>query len=349
MTDNSSNAISICRPDDWHIHFRDGDVMRAVVPDTARCFGRALVMPNLVPPVTTAALAETYRNEILAAASNVSTFDPVMTLYMTDNTTQQQVAEAAASPHVCGFKLYPSGATTNSDSGVTSIFNVMAALEQMAELGLVLQVHGEVTDPHIDIFDREAEFIDQVLLPLRSEIPSLRIVFEHITTRNAAQFVEQHDNVGATITPQHLMYSRNDLFEGGIRPHYYCLPILKRHEHRLALLEAATGGSPRFFLGTDSAPHLRGRKETACGCAGIYSAGAAIELYAEVFETMDALDNLEAFSSHHGADFYGLSRNQDTIELIREDWEMPEYYTVGQEQLVPMGAGQVRRWRMNQR
>jgi len=308
-------------------------------------------MPNLVPPVTDVPQAEAYRQEILTAATHHAGFDPVMTLYLTDNTTTEVAQRAADSPHVSGFKLYPAGATTNSDSGVTSIFNVMDVLESMADHELVLQVHGEVTDPHIDIFDREKTFIDQVLLPLRSELPELRIVFEHITTRDAVQFVSENENIGATITPQHLMYSRNDIFEGGIRPHYYCLPVLKRHEHRLALLAAATGGDTRFFLGTDSAPHARGLKESACGCAGIYSAGAAIELYAEIFEAMDALSRLEAFASHHGADFYRVPRNTDQIRLRREDWTMPEAFPVPDqtsdaESLVPMRAGQNMRWQV---
>lgn len=346
-----NDTILLLRPDDWHVHVRQGHILETVVPHTAKCFGRALIMPNLVPPVANVSQAEAYRQEVLNAAADHTGFDPVMTLYLTDNTTVEVAKTAAASPHVCGFKLYPAGATTNSDSGVTSIFNVMDVLETMADRGLVLQVHGEVTDPHIDVFDREKTFIDQVMLPLRSELPELRIVFEHITTNEAAQFVSENKNIGATITPQHLMYSRNDIFEGGIRPHYYCLPILKRHEHRLALLKAATSGDPRFFLGTDSAPHSRGYKETACGCAGIYSAVAAIELYAEIFEAMEALPMLEPFSSHHGADFYRVPRNTDQIRLKREDWVMPESIPVrnqqsDEESLVPIGAGQTRRWKV---
>lgn len=346
-----NDTISLLRPDDWHLHVRQGTILNTVVPHTARSFGRALIMPNLVPPVADVPQAEAYRQEILNAATGHAGFDPVMTLYLTDNTSAEVVKRAADSTHVCGFKLYPAGATTNSDSGVTSIFKVMDVLESMAEHGLVLQVHGEVTDPHIDIFDREKTFIDQVLLPLRSELPALRIVFEHITTRDAAQFVSENENIGATITPQHLMYSRNDIFEGGIRPHYYCLPILKRQEHRLALLAAATGGDHRFFLGTDSAPHARGLKESACGCAGIYSAGAAIELYAEIFEAMDALSMLEPFASHYGADFYRVPRNTDQIRLKREDWTMPDAFPVANqsadgESLVPMRAGQNMRWRV---
>ena len=349
MHDATNDSMTITRPDDWHLHVRDGEVMQTVVPHTARCFGRALIMPNLVPPVTTADLAEAYRDRILSAAPADSGFDPVMTLYLTDATTVADVQAAAASPHICGFKLYPSGATTNSASGVTSVFGRLPVLEAMAEAGLVLQVHGEVTDPHIDIFDREATFIDQILLPLRKELPELRIVFEHITTRHAVQFVEDQHQVAATITPQHLMFSRNDIFAGGIRPHFYCLPILKRHEHRLALLDAATGGNPKFFLGTDSAPHVRSTKESSCGCAGIYSAGSAIELYAEVFEAVESLDALEPFASHYGADFYGVPRNTDRIRLRRTDWKMPDAFEVigGQDDpIVPMQAGQTMRWRL---
>ena len=350
-----TDTIQITRPDDWHIHVRSDNVMRSVIVPTATCFGRALIMPNLIPPVCNTEQALRYRNNILDALPGGSRFDPVMTLYLTDNTTIDTVKEAADCPHVCGFKLYPAGATTNSDSGVTSIMRVMPVLEAMADHGLVLQVHGEVTDPHIDIFDRESEFIDQVLEPLRKEIPALRIVFEHITSKQAVEYVLNNENIAATITPHHLMYSRNDIFAGGIRPHYYCLPILKRREHMLALMDAATSGDPRFFLGTDSAPHVRGKKENSCGCAGIYSAHAAIEFYAEVFESMDALDNLEAFASFYGADFYGVPRNTDQISLQRTDWEVPPFYQIEPEnteddatlwQLVPLRAGETLRWKL---
>lgn len=349
-----SNTITIIRPDDWHIHVRSGEMLRAVIDHTARCFGRALIMPNLSPPIVNSEQALTYRRQILDCIDVKTEFDPVMTLYLTDNTSVDIVKEAAHCAHVVGFKLYPAGATTNSDSGVTNISRMMPIMEKIAENGLVLQVHGEVTDPHIDIFDREAEFIDQVLSPLHKEIPELKIVFEHITSRQAVDFVSASNaNIGATITPHHLMFSRNDIFEGGIRPHYYCLPILKRHEHRLALLEAITSGNSSFFLGTDSAPHVKGNKETTCGCAGIYSAHAAIEFYAEVFEGMDALDKLEGFASFYGADFYGVPRNTDRISLVREEWQVPAFYPLDDveekstmSQLVPMKAGEAVRWRL---
>ncbi|MGI9318946.1 MAG: dihydroorotase [bacterium] len=348
-------TFQLTRPDDWHIHVRSGSLMRSVVGPTAACFGRALIMPNLIPPVTNAEQAENYRDSILEALPEDSKFDPVMTLYLTDSTSLETVQGAAESAHVCGFKLYPAGATTNSESGVTSISRVMPILEAMADQGLVLQVHGEVTDSHVDIFDRESEFIDQVLIPLRKEIPELRIVFEHITSSQAVEYVLNNDNIGATITPHHLMYSRNDIFAGGIRPHYYCLPILKRREHMLALLQAATSGNSKFFLGTDSAPHVRAKKENSCGCAGIYSAHTAIEFYAEVFEAMDALDKLEGFASFYGADFYGVARNQDQITLQQSDWVVPEFYQIEPEgnnddaalwQLVPLRAGETLRWKL---
>jgi len=348
------DTIQITRPDDWHIHVRSGAILETVVPHSARCFGRIMVMPNLAPPVCVATRADQYRDEILAASAGESHFNPQMSLYLTDNTSVENVLEADKNPNVVGFKLYPAGATTNSDSGVTSVSRIMPILEAIASTGLVLQVHGEVTDPNVDVFDREAEFIDQVLQPLQREIPELRVVFEHITTRQGVEFVRSAgDNVGATITPQHLMFSRNDMFSGGIRPHYYCLPILKRHEHRLALLEAATDGDTSFFLGTDSAPHTRLSKESSCGCAGIYSAHAAIELYAEVFEAMDALDRLEAFASFHGADFYRQPRNSDKITLERIDWEVPRSYQIAghrdtdlNDPIVPLRAGEIMRWRL---
>jgi dihydroorotase len=349
-----TDKFTFTQPDDWHIHVRSGNVMRTVIKPTAECFGRALIMPNLVPPVADVKQAEAYRDSILQALPQSSLFNPVMSLYLTDNTSLDTVRAAADCPHVCGFKLYPAGATTNSDSGVTSVNRIMPVFEAMAEHGLVLQVHGEVTDPHVDIFDRESEFIDQVLIPLRTEIPELKIVFEHITSRQAVDFVAEHENIGATITPHHLMYSRNDIFAGGIRPHYYCLPILKRRTHMLALLDAATGGSPKFFLGTDSAPHVRGKKESSCGCAGIYSAHTAIEFYAEVFEAMDALDKLEAFASFYGADFYGMARNTRKISLQKSAWEVPPFYQVEPEnknddpclwELVPLRAGETLHWK----
>lgn len=340
-------TLTIIRPDDWHLHVRHDEMMRAVVPHTASQFSRALIMPNLKPPVTTASEAEDYRQAILSCLPRGHGFNPVMTLYLTDNTDRKIVEQAVASNHVVGFKLYPAGATTNSASGVTSISGIMSTLEAIAELGLVLQVHGEVVDAHIDIFDREAEFIDQILAPLHREIPELRIVFEHITTRQGVEFVQSSsDNVAATITPQHLLYSRNDLFEGGIRPHFYCLPILKRHDHLLALTDAATSGDASFFLGTDSAPHLRHTKETDCGCAGIYSAHAAMEIYAEVFESLEAIDKLEAFASFNGADFYRLPRNTDTLTLVRTDWVIPDFYSIGDDQLVPLKAGAELRWKV---
>ena len=350
-----NDQLTITRPDDWHLHVRTGDILKTVANHTARCFGRALIMPNLQPPVKTAKQAEQYRESILQSISMdqsaIAAFDPVMTLYLTDNTTSAIVKDAGQSPHVVGFKLYPAGATTNADSGVTHVTKMMHIFEAMADNDLVLQVHGEVTDPHVDIFDREAIFIEQILEPIHREIPQLRIVLEHITTRQGVEFVtDSSKNVAATITPQHLRYSRNDIFKGGIRPHYYCLPILKRDSHRQSLVDAAISGNPSFFLGTDSAPHIRGAKENSCGCAGMYSAHAAIELYAEVFETMDALDKLEAFASFHGADFYQVPRNSDQITLLRRDWVVPEEYPVAgsleSAEIVPMKAGESMRWQL---
>lgn len=342
-----SDTLTITRPDDWHLHVRTGDLLKTVIPHTARQFGRALIMPNLKPPVTTVIAAEKYRNDILACLPEDAEFDPVMTLYLTDNTTIETVLDAAQSPHVVGFKLYPAGATTNSDAGVTRVSGIMPILEKIATSGLVLQVHGEVADSHIDIFDREAEFIDQILAPLHRQLPQLRIVFEHITTRQSVEFVtECPSNVAATITPQHLMYSRNDIFDGGIRPHLYCLPILKRRDHLLALTNAAISDDPGFFLGTDSAPHLRHTKETGCGCAGIYSAHAAMELYTEIFESLDSLDKLEGFASHFGADFYRVARNRGTITMQRQHWQIPDYYAVLQHQLIPLRAGETLRWKL---
>ena len=308
--------LTLTRPDDWHLHLRDGDALAAVLPHTARQFARAIVMPNLKPPVTTVAMAAAYRGRILAALPSGMAFEPLMTLYLTDNTPAEEIRAAVASGFVRAVKLYPAGATTNSDAGVTNLAHCDAALAEMASLGLPLLVHGEVTDPAVDLFDREAVFIEQVLSPLLKRHPTLRVVMEHITTKEAAQFVaEAGSNVAATITAHHLLYNRNAIFQGGVRPHWYCLPVLKREVHRESLVRAATSGNPKFFLGTDSAPHARGAKEAACGCAGCYTANAAMELYAEVFEAAGALDRLEAFASFFGPDFYRLPRNSGTIKL----------------------------------
>ncbi|HTY95266.1 MAG TPA: dihydroorotase [Steroidobacteraceae bacterium] len=340
-------TLTLRRPDDWHLHLRDGAAMAAVLPFTAARFGRAIVMPNLKPPVTTTALAMAYRERILAALPAGSAFEPLMTLYLTDHTTPGEVAQARASGCVAGFKLYPAGATTNSESGVTDLRNIRRVLEQMSEHGMVLQVHGEVTGADVDVFDREARFIDEVLLPLCVRHPGLRIVFEHITTRRAVEFVRSaRAGVAATITPQHLMMNRNALFAGGIRPHLFCLPVLKTEPDREALLEAATSADPRFFLGTDSAPHARRAKEAACGCAGVFSAHAAIELYAEVFDSVGRLPLLAGFASEFGADFYRLPRNPDFITLVAEAWKVPDSYDFGGETLVPLRAGEMIGWRI---
>jgi dihydroorotase len=339
--------ISLRRPDDWHLHVRDGASLRAVIGFTAERFGRAIIMPNLKPPVTTTGLAAAYRSRILEALPAGSAFQPLMTLYLTDRSDPAEVDRAKASGFVHGFKLYPAGATTNSDSGVTRIENIYGVLERMSELGVVLQVHGEVTHDDVDVFDREARFIDEVLAPVAARFPKLRIVFEHITTRQAVQFVRSaRPGIGATITPQHLLHNRNAVFAGGIRPHYYCLPILKTEPDRVALVDAATSGDPRFFLGTDSAPHARHTKEAACGCAGIFSAHAGIELYAEAFDAAGALARLEGFASDFGADFYGLSRNTEAIKLTREPWTVPTRYPFGPDELVPMRAGERIAWRL---
>ncbi len=340
-------TLSLRRPDDWHLHLRDGAAMAAVLPFTAARFGRAIVMPNLKPPVTTTQMALAYRERIRAALPPGSKFQPLMTLYLTDHTAPEQVAQARASGCIAGFKLYPAGATTHSESGVTDVRNIRPVLEQMSQHGMVLQVHGEVTGAEVDVFDREARFIDEVLLPLCVRHPGLRIVFEHITTRRAVDFVRSaRAGVAATITPHHLMMNRNAMFVGGIRPHLYCLPVLKAEGDREALLEAATSGDPRFFLGTDSAPHARHTKEAACGCAGIFSAHAAIELYAEVFDSVGRLPLLPGFASEFGADFYGLPRNPDFITLTAEPWEVPDSYEFGGETLVPLRAGETVGWRM---
>ncbi|WP_374356883.1 dihydroorotase [Chitinimonas sp.] len=340
--------LTLIRPDDWHLHLRDGDALKAVLPDTARRFGRAIVMPNLKPPVRTVADAAAYRERILAALPAGSTFQPLMTLYLTDITPPEEVAKIKESGFVHAIKLYPAGATTNSDAGLTDIAKAMPTLTAMAELGVPLLVHGEVTDPGVDVFDREAVFIDQVMKPLLDKLPTLRVVFEHITTEQAANFVwSAPANVAATITAHHLLMNRNALFQGGIRPHHYCLPVLKRETHRQALLAMATSGSPKFFLGTDSAPHGKSTKEAACGCAGMYTANNGIELYAEAFETAGALDKLEGFASRFGPLFYGLPANPDTITLVKEATPVPaELPYVGNDTLVPLRAGETVAWRL---
>lgn len=341
------DSLELGRPDDWHLHVRDGAAMAAVVPDTARVFGRAIIMPNLQPPVTRLEHASAYRQRILATVPEGCDFQPLMTLYLTDVTTPQVIREAAASGEVTACKLYPAGATTNSEHGVTAIRNIYPALEAMAEVGLPLLVHGEVTRHEVDFFDREQVFIDEVLAPLVSRFEGLRVVFEHITTRRAVEFVQQApDRVGATITAHHLLENRNALFRGGIRPHYFCLPVLKREHDREALLEAATSDSARFFLGTDSAPHPRGAKESACGCAGMYTAHAAMALYAEAFDSVGRLDRLQAFAHERGADFYGLARNSGRIRLHREPVEVAEELPLSDETLVPMRAGEQVQWRV---
>lgn len=339
-------TLTFTRPDDWHLHLRDGAALDTVLPHTARQFARAIVMPNLKPPVTTVALAAAYRERILAALPAGLSFEPLMTLYLTDNTAPEEITKAVESGFVKAVKLYPAGATTNSDAGLTAIEKAYPALAEMERLGLPLLVHGEVTDPAIDLFDREKVFIDTVLAPLLARFPALRVVMEHITTADAARFVaDAGDNLAATITAHHLLYNRNAIFQGGVRPHWYCLPVLKRETHRQALVEAATSGSPRFFLGTDSAPHARNAKEAACGCAGCYTAYAALELYAEAFENAGALDKLEAFASFNGPDFYRLPRNQGTVTLQKAEWTVPQDYPyLESDTLVPLRAGEKLRW-----
>jgi dihydroorotase len=338
--------ITITRPDDWHLHVRDGDALAAVVPHTAAQFGRAIIMPNLKPPVTTAAQAVAYRERILAAVPAGMRFEPLLALYLTDNLPADEIRRARAAG-VVAVKLYPAGATTNSDAGVTDLRKTYRTLEAMQREGLPLLVHGEVTAPEIDLFDRESVFIDTQLIPLRRDFPELKIVFEHITTREAAQYVRGSDRfTAATVTAHHLLYNRNAIFTGGIRPHYYCLPVLKREVHRLALVEAATSGSPKFFLGTDSAPHPAHLKEHATGCAGCYTAHAAMELYAQAFDSANALDRLEAFASFNGAAFYGLPRNSGSITLRRESWTPPVSYPFGQAQLKPLAGGEPLAWRL---
>ncbi|MFA7593434.1 MAG: dihydroorotase [Thiohalobacteraceae bacterium] len=342
-----TTTLTITRPDDWHLHLRDGVALASVVPHTAAQFGRAIVMPNLQPPVTTTARALAYRERILAALPMDTSFAPLMTLYLTDDTRPEEIRAARASGQVYAVKLYPAGATTHSDAGVTNLLTCQAALEAMAEVGLPLLVHGEVTDTDVDIFDREAVFIERQLAPLIARIPTLKVVLEHITTADGIDFVRTAPaNVAGTLTVHHLLMNRNAMFQGGIRPHHYCLPVLKRERHRQALVTAATGGEPKFFLGTDSAPHARGAKENACGCAGMYTAHAALELYAQAFEDAGALDRLEGFASFFGADFYGLPRNTGTVTLVREDWEVPVSYALGAAELVPLYAGERLRWRL---
>ncbi len=346
MTD--IKTLTITRPDDWHLHLRDGAALKAVLPDTAKQFARAIVMPNLRPPVTTTELAIAYRQRILDALPAGLNFEPLMTLYLTDNTTAEEIAIAKASGIVHGVKLYPAGATTNSDSGVTNLGHCVKALAAMEKLGMPLLAHAEVTDSDVDVFDREKVFIERNMVPLLNTFPALKIVFEHITTKDAADFVHAApNNVAATITAHHLLMNRNDMFKGGIQPHHYCLPILKREEHRLTLVKAATSGNAKFFLGTDSAPHAKRTKEAACGCAGMYTAHTAMELYAEAFENANALDKLEGFASFYGADFYGLPRNTQQITLLKETWQVPHTLPFDSDVLIPLRAGQLLGWRVS--
>jgi len=341
------DRLTLRRPDDWHLHLRDGAALASTVADAARCFARAIVMPNLRPAVRTTAQALDYRERILGEVPDGSTFEPLMTLYLTDDTPPEEISRAKLSGRVFGVKLYPAGATTHSDEGVTRLSRCFHALEKMQEFGMPLLVHGESTDPAIDVFDREQAFLEEVLGPLLERFPGLKVVLEHITTREAAQYVEvTGPNVAATITAHHLLLNRNAIFLGGIRPHHYCLPVLKREVHREALVEAATSGNPKFFLGTDSAPHARNTKEAACGCAGIYTAHAALELYAAAFEEADALDKLEGFASVFGAQFYGLPLNDAKVTLVREEWRVPERLRFGKDELVPLRAGETIPWKL---
>jgi dihydroorotase len=341
------NSLTLIRPDDWHVHLRDGAMLKDVVPHTARQFARAIVMPNLKPPVTTTAMASAYRDRILAAVPEGVQFQALMVLYLTDHTSADEIKRAVDSGFVHGVKLYPAGATTNSAAGVTDLKRCMPALEAMQNLGLPLLIHGEVTHAEVDLFDREAVFIESVLKPLRRQLPALKVVFEHITTREAVDYVrEAEGEIAATITAHHLLYNRNALFKGGVRPHYYCLPVLKRESHRQALMDAATSANPRFFLGTDSAPHPKGLKEHDCGCAGCYTALHAMELYAQAFEQAGALDKLEGFASCYGPDFYRLPRNTDHLTLKRSDWTVPNEVPLGDGVMVPLDAGQALAWRV---
>ena len=343
----NTTTLTLTRPDDWHLHVRDGAALAAVIPHTAAQFGRAIIMPNLKPPITTTQQAVSYRQRILAALPEGADFEPLMTLYLTDHTPPEEMARAQEAG-VVALKLYPAGATTHSDAGVTDLRKTYRTLEAMQKLGLLLLVHGEVTDPAVDIFDREAVFIDQVMGPLRKDFPALKVVFEHITTREAAQYVAASDDLtAATITAHHLLYNRNALFVGGLRPHYYCLPVLKREVHRLALTQAATSGSPKFFLGTDSAPHAAALKEQSVCGAGCFTAPCALELYAEAFEAAGALDRLEAFASFHGADFYGVPRNSGRVTLKRESWTLPESMPFGDALIKPLRAGETLNWRLH--
>lgn len=342
-----TDSLTITRPDDWHLHVRDGEVLAHTVPATARVMGRAIIMPNLQPPVMNAEQALAYRDRILANRPAGSQFEPLMVLYLTDNTTPEMIAEAKATGKVVAVKLYPAGATTNSDSGVTDLGKLDDVCAALAENDMPLLIHGEVTHSDVDIFDREKKFLDEILTPIAGKFPNLKIVVEHITTKDAAEFVKaQGDNVGATITVQHLAYNRNHMLVGGIKPHYYCLPILKRNIHQQALQDAVVSGSKKFFLGTDSAPHAKGAKESACGCAGCYTAYGAIELYAEIFEDLGVLQNLEAFSSFNGADFYGMERNTDKITLVKENWDVPAEMAFGSDVIVPLRAGETLRWKL---
>lgn len=342
-------TLTITRPDDWHLHLRDGAILKDLVHHTSAQFGRAIIMPNLSPPVTTTELARAYRQRIVDNVPEDHQFEPLMTLYLTNNTPAEEITRAKASGIVHGVKYYPAGATTNSDAGVTDIKNCYAALETMQKENMILQVHGEVVNKEVDVFDREARFIESVLAPLKKDFPELRVVFEHITTKHAVEFVsDADDTVAATITPQHLLYNRNEIFKGGIRPHYYCLPILKREEHRQVLVKAAISGNKKFFLGTDSAPHAQGKKESSCGCAGIFSAPLAIELYARVFDENNALDKLESFASFYGADFYQLPRNSNTVTLLKEEWTVPDALPFGEEKIIPIHAGEKESWKLQQ-
>ncbi len=347
MTNKLTDTLTLTRPDDWHLHLRDGAALKAVLPDTARQFARAIVMPNLRPPVTTVELALSYRQRIMDALPEGANFEPLMTLYLTDNTSAAEVKKAKASGVIHGVKLYPAGATTNSDAGVSDLAKCTSALEAMQDVGMPLLVHAEVTDSNVDVFDRERVFIERNMIALLKKFPALKVIFEHITTKDAADFVmESSSNVAATITAHHLLMNRNDMFKGGIQPHHYCLPILKREEHRVALVKAAISGNAKYFLGTDSAPHAKHTKEAACGCAGIYTAHAAIELYTEVFENANALDKLEGFASFYGADFYGLPRNAEKITLVKKSWLVPKELPMGDESLVPLRAGQQVHWKL---
>jgi dihydroorotase len=340
--------IILARPDDWHLHLRDGSSLADTVAHTARVMGRAIIMPNLAPPVTTTEAAQAYSDRIRTHIPEGSKFEPLMTLYLTDNTSPDEIQKAKDSGIVFGIKLYPAGATTNAESGVTDITLTHAVLEQMVENEMPLLVHGESTQSEVDIFDREKVFIDDILAPLVKQFPTLKIVFEHITTKDAVDFVQSaSDNIGATITPQHLMFNRNHMLVGGIRPHYYCLPILKRNIHQQALQEAVASGSGKFFLGTDSAPHAVDEKESSCGCAGCFTAHAAIELYAEIFDDLGILNQLEAFASFHGPDFYGLPRNTDTITLRKDNWTVPEHYSLGDDKVIPLNAGGTLNWSLS--